>query len=239
MSADRIKSSRLWTTLVFSLSLLASTPASAQDIADSQGAKPPKFALSASVHDILPQEAAQKPAQSALANPRAAMLPMVPQPPLEKTKIQPGQPLAPRLAQNDDDRPNAFLEEYQVNWGPWMGDMASRWHSILKDAELVLGWQFHTPRPALIQFTCYADGRIGNVVLRQSSGIPVYDKLQLASLMETAPLAPFPPGTARKSVTLIQGWESHPKRPGEEDFQAGSFASRIPQEKVSRWVSSR
>ncbi|MBX9687248.1 MAG: TonB C-terminal domain-containing protein, partial [Candidatus Obscuribacterales bacterium] len=116
---------------------------------------------------------------------------------------------------------------------------AGRWHRNLRYAERMTGLKFQTPRPALIQFSCYADGSIRNVVLRQSSGVPAYDRLQIAALMQTAPLAPFPQGTVKRSITLLQGWESHFKRPGEEDFQAGNFADRYPKEKVSRWVKQQ
>ena len=136
-----------------------------------------------------------------------------------------------------DDRPNSYLEEYQVNWSPWISNLANRWHGILKDSETLIGVEFHTTRAALIQFTCYADGRIGNVFLRQSSGIPVYDRMQILSLMECGPLEPFPPGTQKSQITLIQGWESHRKRPGEQEFNTRAFAERYSQEKVSKWVS--
>jgi len=139
----------------------------------------------------------------------------------------------------EDDRPNSYLDEYQVNWAPWMQHLAGEWHGILKEAEGCLNAQFQTARPALIQFTCYADGRIGNVVLRQSSGVPVYDRLQIAALMEAAPLPPFPQGTAKRQITLMQGWESHIQQPGEADFDARNYVSRFPQEKVKRWVSSQ
>ncbi len=67
----------------------------------------------------------------------------------------------------------------------------------------------------------------------------MYDELQIASLMQVAPLAPFPKGTAKNSITLVQGWESHRKRPGESDFQANQFAAKYGMEKVSRWAGSQ
>lgn len=144
-----------------------------------------------------------------------------------------------KAMQASNDKPNSYLEEYNVNWQPWIAAMASTWYGNLRYHEHSYGIQFHTPRPALIQFTCYADGHIGNVVLRQSSGIPVYDELQMASLMQVAPLAPFPKGTVKSSITLVQGWESHKKRPGESDFQAFQFAGKYPMEKVSRWAGTQ
>ncbi|MBY0550707.1 MAG: TonB C-terminal domain-containing protein [Candidatus Obscuribacterales bacterium] len=130
------------------------------------------------------------------------------------------------------------LEDYSVNWSPWMRVLADRWFGNLQCAEHASGYRFHTLRPAMIQFTCYADGQIGNVALKQSSGIAYYDRLQMATLLASAPLPPFPPGTERKSLTLVQGWESHRKEAGEREFEPTAFAARFPQEKVSRWVAS-
>lgn len=209
---------------------------------------PARFSLSASMQDtILKQGGSQDPAADLLVpvpvnlppGSRIANLPGTGMKGIPTPKpILPQGNLKPLSASPDDDRPNSFQEEYNVSWAPWMAHLSSNWHEILKGCEEVLAMQFHTVRPALIQFTCYADGHIGNVILRQSSGIPVYDRLQIASLMEVR-LLPFPQGTVRKSVTLIQGWESHTKQPGEQDFQPWNFANRFPQEKVSKWVSSQ
>lgn len=133
---------------------------------------------------------------------------------------------------------SSSLEDYSINWSPWMRVLADRWFGNLQCAEHASGYRFHTLRPAMIQFTCYADGQIGNVVLKQSSGIAYYDRLQMATLLASAPLPPFPQGTERKSLTLVQGWESHRKEAGEREFEPTEFAARFPQEKVSRWVAS-
>lgn len=137
------------------------------------------------------------------------------------------------------DQPSSYLSEYNVNWGAWVGSLADRWFYILRSAEYALGVQFACPRPALIQFTCYADGTIGNVSLKQSSGVPAYDRLQIEALLAAAPIPPFPSGTKRTSITLVQGWESHPKRAGEEDFQPGSFGRDFPLERVREWLKAR
>ena len=142
-------------------------------------------------------------------------------------------------AANKASRPTGLLEDYNVNWSPWMAVLANRWFGNLQLAEAASGLRFHTARPALIQFTCYADGHISNLVLKQSSGIAYYDRLQAATLIAATPLPPFPPGTERKSLTLVQGWESHRKEAGDRDFEPTDFASRFPQEKVSRWVTSQ
>lgn len=225
---------RLWTAILLAMAAFVLSGSrlgvSAQEANFNHRSPIPKFSLSASVQDtILSRDSGslQNPGILTSLAPQPVPLPALPQ----RTALQKLPPV-----QADDDRPNSYLEEYNVSWSPWVTHLASKWHQILRGCEEVMGVEFHTPRPALIQFTCYADGHIGNVVLRQSSGIPVYDRLQVASLMEVKPL-PFPPGTARKSVTLIQGWESHVKRPGEQDFQPWNFASQFPQERVSRWTS--
>lgn len=128
---------------------------------------------------------------------------------------------------------------YSVDWSMWVTHLADRWFYNLKRLESFYGQDFHSPRAAQIRFTCYPNGTIGNISLEQSSGIASYDQLQIQSLVQTMPLAPFPPGTQRKSVTLVQGWESHPRRPGEQDFRPGSFGKGFPQEKVNKWNSSR
>lgn len=139
----------------------------------------------------------------------------------------------------DEERPNSYLQEYQVDWAPWVANLATRWYQNLRGTEELFGLCFQTPKPALIQFTCYADGHIGNVILKQSSGVIAYDKIQIVSLAHVQPLPPFPRGTQRKSITLLQGWESHCKKPGEEDFQPWNFATKYPREKVTRWTQGR
>lgn len=145
----------------------------------------------------------------------------------------------PRSAPAEEDLPGSFMKEYNIDWSTYVGNLADRWFYVLRNTESMLGIQFATPRAALIQFTCYADGTIGNVVLKQSSGVPAYDRLQIESLLAVVPTPPFPAGTKRKSITLCQGWESHPKRPGEEDFQPGSFGKDFPAERVSQWLKGR
>lgn len=151
----------------------------------------------------------------------------------------PPRALVPPSNVKEDDTPGSFMQEYNVNWSHWVSAQADRWFYILRSAESGLGIRFDCPRAALIQFTCYADGSIGNIVLKQSSGVPAYDRLQVEALMATQPLAPFPPGTVRKHITLVQGWESHRKKPGERDFQPGSFGRDFPAEVVRQWSRAR
>jgi hypothetical protein len=133
----------------------------------------------------------------------------------------------------------SYLQEYNVDWSRWISAQADRWYYTLKSTETFLGAHFVTVRPAMIEFTCYADGTIANVALRQSSGNPVYDRLQIEALLATSPTLPFPAGTQRSSITLCQGWESHAKQPGESDFEPGSFGRNFPQEKVRQWCVGR
>jgi hypothetical protein len=142
----------------------------------------------------------------------------------------------PPDAQDAVDASRAALIEKNVDWGGWVSKLADRWYYLLRVYEDGLGAQFVTARPALFQFTCYDDGRIANVLLRQSSGNAIYDHLQMIALMQTAPLPSFPQGTKRHSITLIQGWESHIKQPGEQDYVPGSFGKNFPMEHVREWV---
>lgn len=231
---------------VISLGIFCGLRAQAQESGfGSQSSPVPKFNLQVSKDDMLKDPgapaiaagnmapggfitAAPNPGQ---APPSAPTLPPALRQALEQAKL--------RAMQANNDKPNSYLEEYNVNWAPWIAAMANTWYGNLRYHEKSYGIQFHTARPALIQFTCYADGHIGNVVLRQSSGIPVYDELQMAALMQVAPLAPFPKGTAKNSITLVQGWESHRKRPGESDFEPSQFANRYQMERVSRWAGTQ
>lgn len=226
----------------FGFFLPMSTPAFAQEGALAQGHPIPRFALSASHQDNISPPASSMPKSNSMPwvsssiGGAPAMMPM--QGRTAQSRPIAALPMIPPPAASED-RPNSYMEEYQVSWSPWIQNLANRWHRVLKDSEELLGVEFQTARPALIQFTCYADGRIGNVVLRQSSGVPVYDKMQVLSLMEVAPLEPFPQGTQKRSITLIQGWESHLKQPGEQEFNTRAFANRYPLEKVNRWISKQ
>ena len=161
-------------------------------------------------------------------------------PSLSRADIDPSAVSAPR--QQLPQQPHidkSYLEEYNVDWSHWISTQADRWFYILKSTETFLGMHFSTVRPAMIEFTCYADGSIGNIALRQSSGNPVYDRLQIEALRATSPTLPFPAGTQRSNITLCQGWESHPAQPGESDYQPGSFGKDFPKEKVRQWSVSR
>lgn len=131
------------------------------------------------------------------------------------------------------------LNERNVDWSPWVSKLADRWYYVLRHYEELAHVQFLTQRAALIEFTCYSNGQLGNITLKQSSGNAVYDRLQVIALMQTAPLLPFPPGTNRSSITLLQGWESHLQRPGEGTYTPGSFGKNFPTEKVREWVMAK
>lgn len=140
----------------------------------------------------------------------------------------------------DNPEPDrSYMQEYSVDWSGWIAKLADRWYYVLRMSEEVVGNEFVTARPALIQFTCYRNGQIGNMFLKQSSGNPAYDRLQMIALMQTAPLHAFPQGTQRNSITLVQGWESHIKQAGEQDFVPGSFGKGFPMEKVKQWIKAK
>jgi len=137
--------------------------------------------------------------------------------------------------QDDDGR----MVEYGVDWRTWVSKLADRWFFVLKQMEERSGYNFHTARPALIHFTCHVNGQISDVYLKQTSGIPVYDQMQVQALLQCVPLHAFPKGTKRVQYTLVQGWESHPRRAGEQDYRPGSFGGNTPMEVVQQWIGRR
>lgn len=141
-------------------------------------------------------------------------------------------------ADNPEPVDKSYMQEYAVDWSGWIARLADRWYYVLRMNEETIGSQFVTERPALIQFTCYSNGQIGNLFLKQTSGSAAYDRLQMVALMQAAPLPAFPPGTHRSSITLVQGWESHVKQDGEQDFIPGSFGKGFPMEKVKQWIKA-
>lgn len=145
----------------------------------------------------------------------------------------------PAIPADNPEIDKSYLQEYAVDWSGWIARLADRWYYVLRMNEEVVGNEFITARPALIQFTCYSNGQIGNMALKQTSGNPAYDRLQMIALMQAAPLPAFPQGTHRSSITLVQGWESHIKQAGEQDFVPGSFGKGFPMEKVKQWIKAK
>jgi hypothetical protein len=90
-----------------------------------------------------------------------------------------------------------------------------------------------TVRPAQIQFTCHRDGHIGGILLHQSCGNKAYDQMQIEALKRCQPLHPFPEGSRKMVYRLIQGWEAHPRKAGETDYQPGSYGKNFPVERVN------
>lgn len=139
---------------------------------------------------------------------------------------------------NEAAASNGQVKEYNVDWSSWVSQLADRWFFALRSMEESSGIKFFTPRAALIQFTCYANGQVGNICLRQSCGVPAYDRLQVYALLAVTPLPPFPTGTKRTSMTLIEGWDAHPVATAGDDYQPGSFGKKFPKEKVQSWVGN-
>jgi TonB family protein len=123
-------------------------------------------------------------------------------------------------------------EASKVDWSGWASQLADHWFSNLKNLEYNSHRGWTTDCPAMIQFTCHADGRITNIQLRQSCGNTAYDNMQIEALKRTIPCPSFPAGTHLNSYTLIQGWEAHPRHPGEQDYKPGSFGHNMPAERV-------
>jgi len=140
--------------------------------------------------------------------------------------------------QTDDNSPKAALSEYGVDWSAWISQLADLWFFNLKKLEDRSDYIFHTQQAALIRFTCYPNGQITDIVLRRSSGVPLYDRMQMEALARTR-CPRFPEGTQKTSYTLTQGWESHPRRAGEQDFRPGSFDAGIALERIKKWIYFR
>jgi hypothetical protein len=122
--------------------------------------------------------------------------------------------------------------ETGVDWSAWISTLADRWYQNLKNLEFRAGRSFNTVRPALVKFTCHRNGMIGGIVLKQSSGNPKYDTMEIEALKRTMPLPPFPEGSKRVSYTLLQGWEAHPRKPGDKDYEMGTAGKDFPIERV-------
>ena len=129
--------------------------------------------------------------------------------------------------------------EYNVDWATWLAKVADRWFFILDQYEQQTHTHYVTQQPALFRFTCYSSGQISNITMKQSSGNVVYDRLQMVALIQSMPVPPFPGGTQRQTITLVQGWESHVRQAGESDYIPGSFGKGFPMEKVTQWVKVR
>jgi hypothetical protein len=201
------------------------------------------FSLKATVNDQANGQAeADRPS---LSREDVAIIPPESQPPMSRFDLGaeeganrgPAQPVAqPQVPQ---EQPASSMIEYGVDWSRWVGQLADRWYYKLTQLEEQSGLQFHTSRPCLIKFTCYPNGQVSEMLLKQTSGVPLYDQLQGQALLQCQPIQPFPQGTQRNSFTIVLGWESHPRKHGERDYKPGSFGRGFPMEIVKQWMNPR
>ncbi len=126
------------------------------------------------------------------------------------------------------------LDGTAVDWSQWANELADRWYKNLVVLERKSGKGFNTLRPAKIRFTCYPDGSIKKIAVFRSCGIAQYDRMQIEALKKAQPLIGFPAGTKKKSITMLQGWESRKKQAGEKDFELGSYGKKMPVERVRK-----
>jgi len=172
-----------------------------------------------------------------------AIAPPEAMPPLQRFDLGAEQanqlPPQQRIPEAPKEQPASSMIEYGVDWSRWVSQLADHWFYNLKALEDQSGLQFHTVRPCLLKFTCYPNGQIAEITLKQTSGVPLYDQLQAQALLSCQPIHPFPQGTQRTSFTLVQGWESHPRKLGERDYKPGSFGRGFPIEVVKQWMNSR
>ncbi len=201
------------------------------------------FSLKATVNDqVNGQGEAEKPS---LSREDVAVVPPQSQPPLTRFDLGADQgvdlepPAEVMQQQVPKEQPASSMIEYGVDWSRWVGQLADRWYYRLTQLEEQSGLQFHTSRPCLIKFTCHPNGQISEMILKQTSGVPLYDQLQGQALLQCQPIQPFPHGTQRNTFTIVLGWESHPRKHGERDYKPGSFGRGFPMEIVKQWMNPR
>src|SRR5262249_19655749 len=122
------------------------------------------------------------------------------------------------------------LKEYDVAWEPWRHKLNKRWLDQLQKLETASSYYFVTPEDAHVVFTCSSDGKISNVYLNGSCGVGPYDQLQIQALINSMPVPPFPKGTQRTTITLSEGWGSHPN---EKNFN--DVSRKLGKERVRKW----
>ncbi len=177
--------------------------------------------------------------QISLAIPLLPQAPMPAAQPVLQANAQSGVYNLQSDANQSDMAQDVRKREYNVDWASWLAKVADRWFFILDQYERQTRTHYVTQQPALFRFTCYNNGQIANVTMKQSSGNVAYDRLQMVALMQSMPVPPFPMGTQRQSITLVQGWESHVRQAGESDYIPGSFGRGFPMEKVTQWYKVR
>jgi outer membrane biosynthesis protein TonB len=213
----------------------------------SQDPQAPKFDLNASVTDGLQlsrqglnsNSAKDAPVEQALPAPQPTAVAAA-MPPIPGAEGAFSAPRGGQGGQSDQGASGALksgtsLTEFGVDWSTWMSQVADRWYFQLRRMEAQSPYEFYTDGPAQIEFTCYPNGQVSNVILRRSCGVPMYDRMQIEALLSTVPMPPFPRGTQRSSYTLCQGWEAHARHLGEGDYQPGSFGHDTPMERVQKW----
>ena len=110
-----------------------------------------------------------------------------------------------RAAISTEDVSQIKFQEYYVDWSGWMADVADRWSFVFNTESL--GGKFQTCGPALVQFTCFRDGTIGEISIERSSGDSICDHEQISALKDCVPLPAFPAGSRKQSVTLLYVWD--------------------------------
>lgn len=110
-----------------------------------------------------------------------------------------------RAAISTEDVSQIKFQEYYVDWSGWMAEVADRWSFVFNTESL--GGKFQTCGQALVQFTCFRDGSIGEISIERSSGDTICDHEQVTALKECVPLPAFPVGSRKDSVTLLYVWD--------------------------------
>lgn len=142
----------------------------------------------------------------------------------------------PLSASNQAENTQVAMAEYGVDWSAWISRLADLWFFNLKKLTDKSAYEFHISTPARIRFTCWPNGRITDISVKRSSGVPLYDQLQIEALQRTKS-PPFPAGTQKTSNTLVLGWDSHPRQSRrEQTFTPGSFDPGVTLEKIKQWI---
>jgi hypothetical protein len=139
-------------------------------------------------------------------------------------------------ASQQAEAPQIAMAEYGVDWSSWISRLADLWFFNLRKATDRSEYEFHISTPTRVEFTCWPNGHITGISIKRSSGVPLYDQLQVEALKRTK-CPPFPAGTQKTSYTLVLGWDSHPRQsPREQTFTPGSFDPGVTLEKIKQWI---
>jgi hypothetical protein len=232
--ANQLSIKLTWTSLSLALAslCLACLPLAAQETA-----LPDTFELNARIderpqltrEDLAPQDNSS---MSLSGHANQNMSELLPMPDVTPDTRMP----FPLQAETEQPAAQMAMAEYGVDWSAWISRLADLWFFNLKKLTDRSEYEFHITTPTRLEFTCWPNGRITDISIKRSSGVPLYDQLQIEALKHTKSPA-FPAGTQKPSKTLVLGWDSHPRKAAnEQTYRPGSFDPGVSLEKIKQWI---